>query len=68
MKSERAKPLSTLKSPTVLKAVTIAVLSMVLFSTTHVSVRFLADTMSTFEIVFWRMLLSMAMFSDSVGE
>jgi drug/metabolite transporter (DMT)-like permease len=61
MKSERAKSLSTLKSPTVLKAVTIAVLSMVLFSTTHVSVRFLSDTMSTFEIVFWRMLLSMAM-------
>ena len=42
MKSERAKSLSTLKSPTVLKAVTIAVLSMVLFSTTHVSVRFLS--------------------------
>ena len=34
---------------------------MILFSTTHTSVRYLSDTMSTFEIVFWRMLLSMAM-------
>jgi drug/metabolite transporter (DMT)-like permease len=50
-----------LKSPTILKGVLIAVFSMILFSTTHTSVRYLSDTMSTFEIVFWRMLLSMAM-------
>ncbi|MGB0629784.1 MAG: DMT family transporter [Alphaproteobacteria bacterium] len=46
-------------SPTVLTGVIIAVLSMFLFSSTHTCVRFLTDTMSAPEIVFWRMLVSM---------
>tara|TARA_R110000868_G_scaffold4155_56_gene25736 strand:+ start:3840 stop:4688 length:849 start_codon:yes stop_codon:yes gene_type:complete len=33
---------------------------MVLFSSTHTSVRVLSETLSTFEIVFWRMSVSMA--------
>jgi|MEHZ01.5.fsa_nt_MEHZ011588838.1_12 drug/metabolite transporter (DMT)-like permease len=49
-----------LASPTVLKGVLIAVFSMFLFSSAHTSVRILSDTMSTFEIVFWRMAVSMA--------
>jgi drug/metabolite transporter (DMT)-like permease len=34
---------------------------MLLFSSTHTSVRVLSENLSTFEIVFWRMALSMAM-------
>ena len=34
---------------------------MFLFSAAHTSVRVLSDTMSTFEIIFWRMAVSMAM-------
>jgi len=49
------------KSSAVLNGVIIAVLSMFLFSLTHSSVRLMSDTMSAFQIVFWRMLLSMAM-------
>lgn len=52
---------SSLTSPTVVKGVLIAVFSMFLFSSAHTSVRILSDTMSTFEIVFWRMAVSMAM-------
>lgn len=51
----------SLASPTVLKGVLIAVFSMFLFSAAHTAVRTLSDTMSTFEIVFWRMAVSMAM-------
>ena len=47
-------------SSTVLTGVLVAVASMVLFSATHTSVRFLTDTMPAPEIVFWRMLVSMA--------
>jgi drug/metabolite transporter (DMT)-like permease len=43
------------------KGVLIAVVSMVLFSSTHSSVRMLSDTMSAFEIVFWRMAVSIAL-------
>ena len=49
------------KSSTVLTGIIIAVLSMFLFSLTHTSVRLMSDTMTAFQIVFWRMLLSMAM-------
>lgn len=49
------------KSSAVLTGVIIAVLSMFLFSLTHTSVRLMSDTMTAFQIVFWRMLLSMAM-------
>ena len=48
------------KSSTVLTGIIIAVLSMFLFSLTHTSVRLMSDTMTAFQIVFWRMLLSMA--------
>ena len=50
---------SLTRSSTVVTAVIIAVLSMFLFSLTHSSVRLLSDTMSAFEIVFWRMSLSL---------
>ena len=46
-------------SSTILTGVIIAVASMFLFSATHTCVRFLADTMTSPEIVFWRMLVSM---------
>lgn len=49
------------KAPELLKGVLIAVLSMVLFASTHSSVRLLSDTMSAFEIVFWRMVVSMSL-------
>lgn len=52
---------SSLASSTVVKGVLIAVFSMFLFSSAHTSVRVLSDDMSTFEIVFWRMMVSMAM-------
>ena len=50
---------SLTQSSTVVTAVIIAVLSMFLFSLTHSSVRLLSDTMSAFEIVFWRMFISL---------
>ena len=46
-------------SSTILTGVIIAVASMFLFSATLTCVRFLADTMTSPEIVFWRMLVSM---------
>ena len=49
------------KSPSVLTGLVIAVVAMFLFSLTHTSVRLMSDTMTAFQIVFWRMLLSMAM-------
>ena len=49
------------KSPSVLTGLVIAVIAMFLFSLTHTSVRLMSDTMTAFQIVFWRMLLSMAM-------
>lgn len=52
-----ASPPSTM----VVKGVLIAVFSMFLFSSAHTSVRVLSENMSTFEIVFWRMMVSMAM-------
>lgn len=61
MTTPGAKVPSSLTSPTVVKGVLIAVFSMFLFSSAHTSVRILSDTMSTFEIVFWRMAVSMAM-------
>tara|TARA_R110002072_G_scaffold97825_2_gene215196 strand:+ start:537 stop:1478 length:942 start_codon:yes stop_codon:yes gene_type:complete len=61
MSTPGAAPPSSLASPTVVKGVLIAVFSMFLFSSAHTSVRVLSDTMSTFEIVFWRMAVSMAM-------
>ena len=48
------------KSPSVLTGLVIAVVAMFLFSLTHTSVRLMSDTMTAFQIVFWRMLLSMA--------
>jgi drug/metabolite transporter (DMT)-like permease len=47
-------------SSTILAGVLIAVMSMFLFSATHTCVRFLTDTMTSPQIVFWRMLVSMA--------
>ena len=61
MKNPGAAMRNPLSSPTVLKGVLIAIFSMFLFSSAHTSVRILSDTMSTFEIVFWRMAVSMAM-------
>ena len=49
------------KSSSVLTGLVIAVVAMFLFSLTHTSVRLMSDTMTAFQIVFWRMLLSMAM-------
>ena len=49
------------KSPSVVTGLVIAVIAMFLFSLTHTSVRLMSDTMTAFQIVFWRMLLSMAM-------
>lgn len=49
------------KSPSVATGLVIAVIAMFLFSLTHTSVRLMSDTMTAFQIVFWRMLLSMAM-------
>lgn len=61
MTSSDAPPPRSLTSPTVVKGVLIAVFSMFLFSSAHTSVRILSENMSTFEIVFWRMAVSMAM-------
>ena len=49
------------KSPSVVTGLVIAVIAMFLFSLTHTSVRLMSDTMTAFQIVFWRMLVSMAM-------
>ena len=49
------------QTSSVLNAVIVAVVAMFLFSLTHTSVRLLSDTMSAFQIVFWRMLLSLAL-------
>ena len=58
MTSQGGSPPSPASS-TILTGVIIAVASMFLFSATHTCVRFLADTMTSPEIVFWRMLVSM---------
>ena len=60
MTTPGSPPPASFASPTVLKGVLIAVFSMFLFSSAHTSVRILSDSMSTFEIVFWRMAVSMA--------
>lgn len=49
------------RSKTLLKGILIAVAAMVLFSSVHSSVRALTDTMSAFQIVFWRMAVSVAL-------
>ncbi len=59
MTSAGAPPSNTVSS-SVLTGVVIAVLSMFLFSSTHTCVRYLTDTMTAPQIVFWRMLISMA--------
>lgn len=58
MVGSSASPSPATRSSGLLKGVLIAVLSMVLFSSTHSAVRMLSDTMSAFEIVFWRMAVS----------
>ena len=45
-------------APAVLKGIGIGVVSMVLFAVLHSAVRELSDTMSAFQIVFWRMGIS----------
>ncbi|MEX2453414.1 MAG: DMT family transporter [Rhodospirillaceae bacterium] len=54
-----ASTLPKQKPAGLLTGILIAVLSMVLFSSTHSAVRMLSDTMSAFEIVFWRMAVSL---------
>ena len=49
---------TTAGSSSVLKGVLIAVVAMVFFSSVHSAVRELSDTMSAFQIVFWRMSVS----------
>lgn len=47
--------------PAVLKGIALGVVSMALFAVLHSAVRELSDTMSAFQIVFWRMSLSVVM-------
>ncbi len=46
------------RSPALLKGIAIGVVSMALFAVLHSAVRELSDTMSAFQIVFWRMGIS----------
>lgn len=48
-------------SKALIRGVLIAIVAMVLFSSAHSSVRSLSDTMTAYQIVFWRMAVSMAM-------
>ncbi len=52
------KPLMSSPAPAVLRGIGIGIVSMALFAVLHSAVRELSDTMSAFQIVFWRMAIS----------
>lgn len=67
MSSSGASAPSPDSSATPLKGILIAMVAAMLFASTHSAVRLLSDHMSAFEIVFWRMAVSMALLTPYYG-